>query len=68
VLLDGCEVGEASRINSAIVGPGVSIGEHCRLDGGVVVGENVTVGAGNVVAGGMRIFPGVQLPAGAIAF
>jgi mannose-1-phosphate guanylyltransferase len=68
VLLDGCEVGEASRIDSAIVGPGVSIGEHCRLEDGVVLGENVTVGAGNVLAAGMRIFPGVQLPPGAIAF
>jgi mannose-1-phosphate guanylyltransferase len=68
VVLDGCRVGEGTRINSAIVAPGVSIGEHCRLEGGVVLGENVTVGAGNVLAGGMRIFPGVELPAGAIAF
>jgi mannose-1-phosphate guanylyltransferase len=68
VLLDRCRVGEGSRISSAIIGPGVTIGERCRLEGGVVVGENVSIGAGNTLAAGMRIFPGVQLPPGAIAF
>jgi mannose-1-phosphate guanylyltransferase len=68
VLLDGCQVGAGSRIDSAIVGPGVTIGEHCRLGEGVVLGEKVTLGSGNTLAGGMRIFPGVNLPAGAIAF
>jgi mannose-1-phosphate guanylyltransferase len=68
VLLDGCEVAADSRINSAIIGPGVRIGEHCRIEGGAVLGESVILGPGNVVTAGMRIFPGVQLPAGAIAF
>jgi mannose-1-phosphate guanylyltransferase len=68
VLLDACQVGEGTRISSAIIGPGVSIGAHCRLEGGVVVGEKVGIGAGNVLAAGMRIFPGVQLPDRAIAF
>jgi mannose-1-phosphate guanylyltransferase len=68
VLLDGCQVGEGTRISSAIIGPGVTIGERCRVEGGAVVGEKVSIGSGNVVAAGMRIFPGVQLPAGAIAF
>ncbi len=62
VLLDGCEVGKGTRISSAIVGPGVSIGEHCRLEGGVMLGQDVTVGADNVLAAGVRIFPGVHLP------
>jgi mannose-1-phosphate guanylyltransferase len=68
VLLEGCEVGAGSRISMAIIGPGARVGERCRLDGGVVLGENVTVGAGNVLTAGMRIFPGVNLPEGAIAF
>jgi mannose-1-phosphate guanylyltransferase len=68
VLLDGCEVGAGSRISMAIIGPGARVGERCRLDGGVVLGENVTVGAANVLTAGMRIFPGVNLPEGAIAF
>ena len=33
-----------------------------------MLGEGVTVGAGNVIGAGARIFPGVSLPDGAIAF
>jgi mannose-1-phosphate guanylyltransferase len=68
VLLDGCEIGAGSHVSSAIVGFGVRIGEHCHVRDGAVLGEGVIVGAGNTLAAGMRIFPGVQLPAGAIAF
>jgi mannose-1-phosphate guanylyltransferase len=68
VLLDGCRIGERSRISAAILGRGVSIGEHCRIDHGVVLGENVEVGAGNTLTAGMRIFPGVRIPDEAIAF
>jgi mannose-1-phosphate guanylyltransferase len=33
-----------------------------------VLGEGVTIGADNVITHGARIFPGVQLPDGAIRF
>jgi mannose-1-phosphate guanylyltransferase len=33
-----------------------------------VLGEGVTIGADNVIAGGARIFPGVSIPDGAIRF
>jgi mannose-1-phosphate guanylyltransferase len=33
-----------------------------------VLGEGVTLGAGNVVANGARLFPGVTLPEGALLF
>jgi mannose-1-phosphate guanylyltransferase len=68
VVLDGTSVGAGTRISSSIIGPDVSIGDRCRLDGGVVLGQGVRVGAGNTLLEGMRIFPGVQLPDGAIAF
>lgn len=68
VLLDGVIVGGRSTVSASIVGPGVSIGERCRIGGGVVLGEGVTVGADNVLAAGVRIFPGVELPNGAIRF
>jgi mannose-1-phosphate guanylyltransferase len=68
VVLDGATVGAGTRISASIVGPNVRIGEHCRVDGRVVLGENVKVGAGNTLSAGMRVFPGVALPEGAIAF
>jgi mannose-1-phosphate guanylyltransferase len=68
VLLDGCQIGAGSRVSSAIVGPGVRIGDRCQVHGGAVLGAQVTVGDGNTLAQGVRVFPGVQLPAGAIAF
>jgi mannose-1-phosphate guanylyltransferase len=68
VLLDGCRIGAGARISDAILGPGVTVGEHCRIDHGVVLGENVKVGPGNVLTAGMRIFPGVELPEGAVSF
>ena len=68
VLLDGVRVGARSVIRSSIIGPRVTIGEHCHIEGGVVLGEGVRIGAGNVLAAGVRIFPGVELPDGAIRF
>jgi mannose-1-phosphate guanylyltransferase len=68
VLLDGASVGARSTIRGAILGRGAAVGEHCHLDSHVVLGEGVKVGSDNVLAAGARIFPGVQLPDGAIKF
>ena len=35
---------------------------------GAVLGEGVTIGAENVVTRGARVFPGVELPDGALRF
>jgi mannose-1-phosphate guanylyltransferase len=68
VLLDGVSIGARTVVRSSIIGPRVTIGEHCHIDGGVVLGEAAKIGAGNVLAAGVRIFPGVELPEGAIRF
>ncbi len=68
VLLDGTQVGAGTRISSSIVGANVRIGDRCRVEGRVVLGQDVNVGAGNTLLAGMRVFPGVTLPEGAIAF
>jgi mannose-1-phosphate guanylyltransferase len=68
VLLDGVSVGARTVISSSIIGAGVTISDHCHIEGGVVLGDGVKVGAGNVLAAGVRIFPGVELPEGAIRF
>jgi mannose-1-phosphate guanylyltransferase len=68
VLLDGSTVGSGTRIRSAIIGPSVTIGDHCVVDSGAVVGQGVKLGAGNVLSAGARLFPGVELPDGALRF
>jgi mannose-1-phosphate guanylyltransferase len=68
VILDGCQIGPGARISGSILAPGVTVGARCQIDGRVVIGEQVKIGPGNRLSGGMRIFPGVELPEGAIAF
>jgi mannose-1-phosphate guanylyltransferase len=68
VVLDGTEIGEGCTLRDCIVAAGCRIGPRTHLSGGVVLGEGVTVGADNVIAGGARIFPGVTIPDGAIRF
>jgi mannose-1-phosphate guanylyltransferase len=68
VVLEGAEIGEGCELRDCIVGPRCRIGAHSKITGGVVLGEDVQIGAHNVIACGARIFPGVQIPDGAIEF
>jgi mannose-1-phosphate guanylyltransferase len=68
VLLDGASVGAGSVVRSAIVGRDVRIGQGCVIEGEAVLGERVQIGPDNILRAGVRIFPGVELPAGAIKF
>jgi mannose-1-phosphate guanylyltransferase len=68
VVLDGASIGADCTLDGCIVGAGVRIGDGCRVDGMSVLGDNVGLGAGNIVSNGARIFPGVQLPDGALRF
>jgi len=68
VVLDGVSIGASTTINGSIVGTNATIGDHCHIGGGVVVGEGVRIGSGNMLEAGARIFPGVELPDGAIRF
>jgi mannose-1-phosphate guanylyltransferase len=68
VVLQGTEIGAHCTLRSCIVGPGVRIGDGCLIDGLSVLGEGVTIGAGNVLSHGARLFPGLALPDRAIAF
>ena len=68
VVMRGAEIGEHCTLSGCIVGGGGRIGDHTHIEGMSVLGEGVTIGAGNVIANGARIFPGVELPDGAILF
>ena len=68
VVMRGAEIGENCVLSGCIVGGGVRIGDNTHVSGLSVLGEGVTIGADNVIANGARIFPGVELPDGAIRF
>jgi mannose-1-phosphate guanylyltransferase len=68
VVLQGAEIGANCVLRGCIVGGGVRVGENTHIEGLAVIGEGVTIGADNVITNGARIFPGVELPDGAIKF
>lgn len=68
VILRGAQIGPGCELRDCIVAPRAHVGPGSRITGGAVLGEDVRIGADNVVTRGARIFPGVELPDGAIEF
>lgn len=68
VILDGTHIEEGCELRDCILAAGCRVGAGTKITGGAVLGEGVVVGARNVITRGARIFPGVRLPDGAIAF
>jgi len=68
VVLDDAVIGRGSVVREAIVAPRAQVGPDCTVTGMAVIGPDVVLGAGNIVDRGARIFPGVELPDGAIGF
>jgi mannose-1-phosphate guanylyltransferase len=68
VILPDSVVGRGSTVRRAILAAGVQVGPDCRIGGDAVLGAGVRLGAGNTVEHGMRLFPGIELPDGAVAF
>jgi mannose-1-phosphate guanylyltransferase len=68
VILNGTQIGEGCTLRDCIVAGGCRVGEDTQITGGAVLGEGVTIGAHNMISNGARIFPGVELPDGALKF
>jgi len=68
VVMRGAEIGANCTLRGCIVAGGVRIGDNCLVEGMSVLGEGVTIGVGNVVSNGARVFPGVSLPDHALLF
>ncbi len=68
VILNGAQIGEGCILRDCIVAAGCRVGARTQITDGAVLGEGVTIGADNVITRGARIFPGVDLPDGAIRF
>ena len=57
VVMRGAEIGANCTLRNCIVAGGVRVGDGTRVEGLAVLGEGVTIGAGNVVANGARDLP-----------
>ena len=68
VVLRGARIGEDCVLRDCIVCPGATIGDRTQIVDGAMIGEGVTIGADNVVARGARVFPGMEVPDGGLAF
>ncbi len=68
VVLAGAQVGEGCVLRDCIVAAGARVGAGSRVTGGAVVGEGVTIGRDVVLDHGVRVFPGVTIPDGGLAF
>jgi mannose-1-phosphate guanylyltransferase len=67
-VFDGCRIGARTRISASILAADVTVGDDCSVGDGVVLGEGVRIGPRSVLRAGARIFPGTELPEGAIKF
>lgn len=68
VVLEGGSVGAGCTLSDCILAPRVTLGDRTVVAGGAVLGEGVSVGADNVLTNGVRVFPGTELPDGAVRF
>ncbi len=68
VLLEGARVERGAKVSDSIIGSATVVGDGAVVRDGAVVGDKVAIEAGNVLAGGVRVAPGVHLGLGAIRF
>jgi mannose-1-phosphate guanylyltransferase/phosphomannomutase len=57
-------IGRASLVEGAILGRSCDIRAHVRINEGVAIGDEVTVGAESVIAAGVRIYPYKEVESG----
>ncbi|GDX31739.1 GDP-mannose pyrophosphorylase [Actinomycetes bacterium] len=67
VVFDDARIGAGAKVTGSIVGAGATVGENCVIDG-AVIGDGASIGAGNELLAGVRIWPNVQIAAGAVRF
>ncbi len=68
VVLRDARIGEGCVLSDCIICPGAVIGDRTQITDGAMIGEGVTIGTDNVVTRGARLFPGMEVPDGGLAF
>jgi mannose-1-phosphate guanylyltransferase len=67
VLFDSATVGEGAVVRDSIVGRGAVVAPGVALDD-AVIGDGAFIGAGNELARGIRVWPGVRLEPTSVRF
>ena len=68
VLWDGNSIGEAAELESCVLGRENKVGAKTRIVDGAIVGDRCTIGGGNHLARGLRLWPDTTLADGAVTF
>ena len=67
VLFDGAVVEQGARVSRSVIGRDVRVCAGAVIEE-AVIGDGARVGAGNELRGGLRLWPGVELPPTAVRF
>lgn len=67
VVFGGAAVGDDAAVRDSVLADGVRVGEGAVLEG-VVAGAGAVIGPRNELRDGLRVWPGVELPSGAVRF
>ncbi|HAT1275351.1 sugar phosphate nucleotidyltransferase [Corynebacterium striatum] len=67
VVFDGVTIEPGVVISNSIIASGAHIGANAHIDN-CVIGEGAVIGARCELKGGMRVFPGVQIPDAGVRF
>ena len=66
VLHDSVYVASGSRLRGAVVGKGVNLRANVRVDEGVVIGDEVQVGANATLGADVKVYPFKTIEDGAV--
>jgi mannose-1-phosphate guanylyltransferase len=67
VVFDDAVIGDGAVVRGSVIGRGASIGAGTVVES-AVIGDAAEIGEGNEILAGLRIFPGVTLPASSVRF
>ncbi len=67
IVFDKAEIADGAHVIDSVIGHGAVIGAGAVING-AVVGDGAVVGAGCELLHGLRVWPGIEIPAGGIRF